>query len=1027
VEPRLTGGFHHGRVIRLRSGGAPRGLDAQSPEVLAAVARIRARAAGDTSPEALGALAVTYLVSGDPAAAVKALESAVAQDPNDARLQTDLAAAYLVRAAEADEPADLPRALESAERAIALKGAPQEAWFNRALALERLHLVDAARKAWQDYLERDASSPWADEARQRLEALPKERKSSAEEDKARVRAALDEGPAAVESLADEAPQLLRDYFEDELLPAWAEAHLVGHPDARRYRGELQTLAAALFRTSSDALALATARALSEPRAGGVSGDPLRLQALGFRAHAEGRRLYDLQDPSCGSFRDARAHLEAGASPHAARAALEVVIACLYQAQHEAALRELRRLETLSRAEGWGHFLGRVHWIQGLLHGRRGELTDALAAYRAARSAFRVARDTESEARIAQLSTEAVQLLGDARAAWREREQGLALLPQRLGSRQRWGLLDESVLACLDDRQPRAALHFVTALVDASADWPRPFVRAGALVRRASIRQRLGDEERAAADVLESRRWIARISDPSLSRRVSAEADAVEGEVLLERDSTQAEGLLRRAATYFEAAAPVGIPALHLALARAAGSRGLDAAAEAELDAGIRAMERGRTLLNERALQASFFEQALPLFDDMVRLQVAKRHDPERALAFVERGRARQLIESLARARARIGGGDASAAPLEPETLRRQLSAAIALIYHVALEDRLFAWAVTQDGLHFVERPRRAADLARLVAAHRAGLERRAPVDAIRVSGSRLYEELVRPLLPFVASRQALVFIPDGVLQGVAFASLWDRQTGRYLAEDHLLGLAPSGTVFIQASARAAAATIGRTPRAVAVGNPRFNRSAFPGLADLPEAEAEATEVAALYAGSALLTGAAATKDAFFAAARVSEVVHYAGHAAAAADAGAAGRLLFAPSPESRDSGVLPLEELDGLRFPRTRVVVLAACRTAAGAVSRVEGPSSLGRPFLAAGVADVVASLWDVDDALSRDFFITFHRALLEAGDAPAALRKAQIAFLRDRDASVAHPASWAAFICMGGLNPRSLSKGELS
>src|SRR5438034_264436 len=113
--------------------------------------------------------------------------------------------------------------------------APPAAYFNRALALERLHLVDAARKAWGDYLQRDSSSGWADEARQHLEALPKARQSSAEEDKARARAAVEGGQQAIDRLADESPSLLRDYFEDELLLAWADAYLVGRPDASLHR------------------------------------------------------------------------------------------------------------------------------------------------------------------------------------------------------------------------------------------------------------------------------------------------------------------------------------------------------------------------------------------------------------------------------------------------------------------------------------------------------------------------------------------------------------------------------------------------------------------------------------------------------------------------------------------------------------------------------------------------------------------------------------------------------------------------
>src|SRR5437773_9072094 len=292
VEPRLTGGFRHGRLITMRSGETPHGLDAESPAVLGAVARIREQAEGDVSPESLGALGVTYLVSGDVAAAVKSLESATAQKPDDPQLLSDLAAAYLVRAAQSDEPADIPKALESAERAIALKDPPPEAYFNRALALERLHLVDAARKAWGDYLERDSSSEWADEARQHLEALPKSSRSSAEEDKSRVRAAIEAGSDAIDHLTDESPSLVREYFEDELLPAWADAHLVGSPDATVLRERARLVGEALTRTTTDAMPRDTARALMSVAATSASQDPLRAQAVGYHALSEAKRLYD---------------------------------------------------------------------------------------------------------------------------------------------------------------------------------------------------------------------------------------------------------------------------------------------------------------------------------------------------------------------------------------------------------------------------------------------------------------------------------------------------------------------------------------------------------------------------------------------------------------------------------------------------------------------------------------------------------------------------------------------------------------
>jgi len=1014
VEPRLTGGFQHGRLITLRSSDTPRGLDAQSPAVLAAVARIREQAEGDTSPEALGALGITYLVSGDAGASVKALESASAQKPDDPRLLSDLAAAYLVRAAQADEPADIPKALEMAERAIALKDAPPEAWFNRALALERLHLVDAARKAWGDYLERDSTSGWADEARQHLEVLPKARQSSLEEDKARVRAALEAGAPAIDRLAEDSPSLLRDYLEDELLPAWADAHLVGHPDAKLHRERARLVGDALWPTTSDAMARDTARALAEPAVAVASRDPLRSQAVGYRAFRDAERLYDVQEPSCSPFRGALRDLEAGASPYAAWAGLQVVITCLFPSEQLAALTELSRLEAVAAARSHAQILGRIQYMQGLIEGLRGDLTDSQERLRSARASFKKTQDVEAEARVLVKMAENLYFLGDGRAAWRHRVEALALLGQVRTPRLRYGILGEALATCLDERMPRPALHFGTTALDTALTLP-PWAMSDALLRQAAIHHSLGADDLAVAEVLQSRRLIARIPDETQADQ-KAEADAVEGEILIRENPEQAARYLGQSLARFQGTVPVRVPALHGLLARAQLARGSDDAAEGELLAGIQAMERGRTSLRD-ADQLSFFDQALPMFDEMVRFQVAKRQDPDAALAFVERGRARQLVESLA---------GAIVSPLQPDLLRRQLPDGLALVYYVPLDDRLFAWTLDREGSHFIERPLPAAELSRLVAANRAAIEGPAPQEAVRRTAARLHDELVRPILPFIASQRALVFLPDGVLQSVAFAALWNRQTRHYLVEDYLLGAAPSGTAFVRASA-AATTPHNAAPHAVIVGNPQFDRQIWAGLSNLPGAEAEAAEISGLYPSSELLLGNRATKVAFLASIRGSDVVHFAGHAATDTDAPSAGRLLFAPDPATADSGALYLHELGRRNLPRTRVVVLAACRTAAGAVSRVEGALSLGRPFLAAGVPDVVASLWDIDDAVSRRFFVSFHRALLVEGDPLLALRKAQIAFLHGDDASLAHPASWAPFICMGGLDPHSLSKGEVS
>jgi CHAT domain-containing protein len=1017
IEPRLTGGFRHGRLITLRSGEAPQGLDAQPGSVLAAVARIRERAEGDTSPEALGALGVTYLVSGDAAAAVKALESASAQKPDDARLLSDLSAAYLVRAKQADEPADIPKALEAAERAIVLPDAPPEAYFNRALALESLHLVDAARKAWQDYLDRDSSSAWADEARQHLEALSKVRRSSVEEDKARVRAAIESGAAAIDRLAENSPSLVRAYFEDDLLPAWADAHLVGHPNASLHRERARLIGDALLRTTTDALPQDAARALVSPVPTRASADPLRSQALGYQVLREAKRFYDSHEPSCSQFRGARRDLEAGGSPYAAWARLQVVSACLYPVQQQAALAELARLEDVAEPNRYVRLLGRIYWLQGLIHVIKGDLTESLERYRSARTSFRTTRDAESEAFILTAMAENLRHLGETPASWRDRGQSLTLLGDVRSPRCRHNILNDAVLACIAEHMPRSALHFSIAQVETALEWERALAIGEALIRRASIHHSLGADLLAASDLRDSRQWIPRVSDKSSAARLQGEADAAEGEILVARQPDAAAVALDRARTYFQEAAFVRVPLLHLLLARAHAAQGLDGAAEGDLLAGIQALEHQRSSVRDAAHQVSFFDQASALFDDMVRLQVERRHDPQRALAFVERGRARQLADSVL-------GSDATA--LDPEALRRELPVGLALVYYVSFNDRLFAWTLTREESHFIERSLSAVELSRLVATYLAAIEGRAPQHILRQTAARLHDTLVRPIIPFISSQRALVFISDGLLQSVPFAALWNPGTGRYLVEDYVLGVAPSATVFVRASS-AALATKSAAPHALIVGNPHVDRHVWAGLSNLPGAEAEAEEIARLYARSELLTGSGATKAAFLDGVRGSEIVHYAGHAASSAEPAFAARLLFARDPRTGDSGALYLQQLGHRDLPRTRVVVLAACRTAAGRTSPVEGALSLGRPFLAAGVSDVVASLWDIDDSVSREFFVVFHNALLAEGDPDVALRKAQLVLLRGEDATLAHPASWAAFICMGGFGPYSLSKGAVS
>jgi tetratricopeptide (TPR) repeat protein len=62
--------------------------------------------------------------------------------------------------------------------AIALDRNLLDALFNRALLYQQMSRFADARDAWEEYLRKDATSPWADEARKRIKDIEDQKKIS---------------------------------------------------------------------------------------------------------------------------------------------------------------------------------------------------------------------------------------------------------------------------------------------------------------------------------------------------------------------------------------------------------------------------------------------------------------------------------------------------------------------------------------------------------------------------------------------------------------------------------------------------------------------------------------------------------------------------------------------------------------------------------------------------------------------------------------------------------------------------------
>ena len=231
-------------------------------------------------------------------------------------------------------------------------------------------------------------------------------------------------------------------------------------------------------------------------------------------------------------------------------------------------------------------------------------------------------------------------------------------------------------------------------------------------------------------------------------------------------------------------------------------------------------------------------------------------------------------------------------------------------------------------------------------------------------------------------------LPDKALHGVPFAALWDSRSSRYLIQDYRIACAPSATLYVAPRPGTAQPGYPRLP-ALVIGNPAFDVNLWPGLESLRGTEKESARIARLLPGSVLVRGAEATKASFLDLAPRSGMVHFAGHAVTDPRDPLLSQLVLAPSGAG-DSGALSAWEIYRLDLTGTRLVVLSACGTADAVPAADEGGTSLARAFLAVGVPQVVASLWNVDDRTADRFFAVFYKSLLARPDPVGALREAQ-------------------------------------
>src|SRR6266511_3496369 len=295
----------------------------------------------------------------------------------------------------------------------------------------------------------------------------------------------------------------------------------------------------------------------------------------------------------------------------------------------------------------------------------------------------------------------------------------------------------------------------------------------------------------------------------------------------------------------------------------------------------------------------------------------------------------------------------------------------------------------------------------------------------------LYDLLVKPAAAQLRGKTRLLIVPDGALWELPFQAL-QTPRDRYLIDDHIICYAPSLNVLREMiNVRRVRETHSlAAPTLLAMGDPALGSQtdarvsaalAGAGLAPLPEAKRQVQTLARLYGRdhSKIYVGPNASEEQFKASAKDYDILHLATHGILNDRRPIYSHLLLAQtSGDTEEDGLLEARELMEMEL-RANLVVLSACETARGRVSKGEGMIGLTWALFVAGAPTTVVSQWKVKSDSTARLMIEFHRQLKSrpigsATENSAAWALRSAALKLKRDSRYRHPFDWAGFIVVG-------------
>jgi CHAT domain-containing protein len=400
---------------------------------------------------------------------------------------------------------------------------------------------------------------------------------------------------------------------------------------------------------------------------------------------------------------------------------------------------------------------------------------------------------------------------------------------------------------------------------------------------------------------------------------------------------------------------------------------------ATIDAGIKSLKHPelRTALRDNT----------PIYDGYVAFLIAQKQYGK-ALHVAQLGRARTLLLDEQKPSSKTPVADDAKVWLS--NIQRFLAhEKSVLLSYFETKDECYLWTVTGRELRLSSLGIKQPDLDNIIDSYQQEIQQHLPL-ADSPAAKKLYQLLVQPGSDLVPKGSHVIVVADSKIYSINFETLVSSQgPDHYWIEDVELENASSIDLLIASHPK-------RDPAKglLLIGAPA---QADPHFGELPHAKEEMASVEKHFPSGKItsFSGRDATPDSYLKnSPGMYKFIHLATHGTPDAIDPLQSAIILS-SGKDGNFKLLARDIVDGKARLNADLVTISACEGVGTQIQSLEGLLGLEWAFMRAGAHQVVAALWDQDDAVTPALMDDFYDQLTKSKSATDALHHAKLKILK--------------------------------